>query len=57
MNSKREWKIFGAMAAIFGLAYYLPLANPEVIDAILEAAGYPADSPMPAPAEPAVGAM
>ena len=37
MNSKREWKIFGAMAAIFGLAYYLPLANPKVIDAILEA--------------------
>jgi uncharacterized membrane protein YraQ (UPF0718 family) len=37
VNSKREWKIFGAMAAIFGLAYYLPLANPKVIDAILEA--------------------
>ena len=37
MNSKREWKIFGAMAAVFGLAYYLPLANPKVIDAILEA--------------------
>jgi uncharacterized membrane protein YraQ (UPF0718 family) len=37
MNHAREWKIFSAMAAIFGLAYYLPLANPKVIDAIVEA--------------------
>jgi uncharacterized membrane protein YraQ (UPF0718 family) len=37
MKHKREWKIFGAMAAIFGLAYYLPLTNPKVVDAILEA--------------------
>ena len=37
MDSKREWKIFGAMAAVFGLAYFLPLANPRVIDAVLEA--------------------
>ena len=25
------------MAAVFGLAYYLPLANPRVTEAILEA--------------------
>jgi uncharacterized membrane protein YraQ (UPF0718 family) len=37
MNYKREWKIFGAMAAIFGLAYYLPLTDPKVTGAILEA--------------------
>jgi uncharacterized membrane protein YraQ (UPF0718 family) len=37
VNSKREWKILGAMAAVFGLAYYLPLANPRVTEAILEA--------------------
>jgi len=37
VGSKREWKVFGAMAAIFGLAYYLPLADPKVIDAIIEA--------------------
>ena len=37
MNHPREWKIFGSMAVIFGLAYYLPLANPRVVDAILEA--------------------
>jgi len=37
VNHPREWKIFGAMAVIFGLAYYLPLANPRVVDAILEA--------------------
>jgi uncharacterized membrane protein YraQ (UPF0718 family) len=37
MGTSREWKIFGAMAAIFGLAYYLPLANPKVTGAILEA--------------------
>jgi uncharacterized membrane protein YraQ (UPF0718 family) len=37
MSHEREWKIFGAMAAIFGVAYYLPLANPKVIEAILEA--------------------
>jgi uncharacterized membrane protein YraQ (UPF0718 family) len=37
VNHKREWKIFGAMAVVFGLAYYLPLGNPRVVDAILEA--------------------
>jgi uncharacterized membrane protein YraQ (UPF0718 family) len=37
MTTNREWKIFGAMAAVFGLAYYLPLANPKVVSAILEA--------------------
>jgi len=37
MTVTREWKIFGAMAAVFGLAYYLPLANPKVTGAILEA--------------------
>ncbi len=37
MADSREWKIFGAMAAVFGLAYYLPLANPKVVGAILEA--------------------
>ena len=37
MTINREWKIFGAMAAVFGLAYYLPLANPKVTGAILEA--------------------
>ena len=37
MSITREWKIFGAMAGIFGLAYYLPLANPRVTGAILEA--------------------
>jgi uncharacterized membrane protein YraQ (UPF0718 family) len=33
----REAKILSAMAAAFGLAYYLPLADPRVIDAILGA--------------------
>lgn len=37
MRNPREWKIFGAMAAVFGLAYYLPLANPKVVNAVLEA--------------------
>jgi uncharacterized membrane protein YraQ (UPF0718 family) len=37
MSSNREWKIFGAMAVVFGLAYYLPLTNPKVVNAILEA--------------------
>jgi hypothetical protein len=37
MNHKREWKIFGAMAAVFALAYYLPLADPQVTAAVLEA--------------------
>jgi len=37
MNNGREWKIFAAMAAVFGLAYYLPLADPRVVDAIVEA--------------------
>lgn len=33
----REWKIFAAFAAIFVTAYYLPLSNPKVQTAILEA--------------------
>jgi uncharacterized membrane protein YraQ (UPF0718 family) len=33
----REWKIFGAMAGVFALAYYLPLADAKVTGAILEA--------------------
>jgi len=37
MSINREWKIFGAMAGVFVLAYYLPLANPKVNSAILEA--------------------
>jgi hypothetical protein len=37
MRNPREWKIFGAMAAIFVLAYYLPLGNPKVVNAVLEA--------------------
>lgn len=37
MTDSREWKILGAMVAVFGLAYYLPLANPQVVNAILEA--------------------
>jgi uncharacterized membrane protein YraQ (UPF0718 family) len=37
MDRRHEWKIFGAMAAIFGLAYCLPLGNTEVTGAILEA--------------------
>ena len=37
MTGGREWKIFAAFAVIFGLAYYLPLADPRVTRAILEA--------------------
>ena len=37
MNYKREWKIFGAMAGVFVVAYYLPLADSKVTGAILEA--------------------
>jgi hypothetical protein len=37
MTINREWKIFGAMAGVFVVAYYLPLANPRVTGAILEA--------------------
>lgn len=37
MNPGREWKIFGAMASVFALAYYLPLSNVRVVEAILEA--------------------
>jgi len=37
MTNAREWKIFAAMVAVFGLAYYLPLANTKVIAAIVEA--------------------
>jgi len=33
----REWKIFGAFAAVFVTAYYLPLSDPRVQAAILEA--------------------
>jgi len=37
MKDSRQWKIFAAMLAVFGLAYYLPLANTKVVAAILEA--------------------
>ena len=37
MNHKREWTIFGAMASVFVVAYYLPLADSKVTGAILEA--------------------
>jgi len=33
----REWKILAAFVAVFGVAYYLPLANPGVNGAIIEA--------------------
>ncbi len=33
----REWKIFGAMAGVFVVAYTLPLSDPRVKDAIFEA--------------------
>lgn len=33
----KQWKIFAAFAAIFLLAYYLPLSDPEVRAAIIEA--------------------
>lgn len=34
---KREWKIFGAMLAVFLVAYFLPLSDPQVKAAIVEA--------------------
>ena len=37
VGSAREWKIGAAMVAVFGLAYYLPLADSAVAVAILEA--------------------
>ncbi|MEW6746526.1 MAG: permease [Planctomycetota bacterium] len=33
----REWKILGAFAAVFLVAYYLPLSSPKTSGAILEA--------------------
>ena len=33
----REWKILAAFVAVFAVAYYLPLANPGVNGAIIEA--------------------
>ena len=33
----REWKIFGAFTAVFVTAYFLPLSNPKIQAAILEA--------------------
>ena len=33
----KQWKIFGAFAAIFLIAYFLPLSEPRVKTAILEA--------------------
>ena len=37
MKDPRQWKIFAAMLVVFGLAYYLPLANTKIVAAILEA--------------------
>ena len=37
MANGREWKIFSAIAIVFALAYYLPLANAKVAGAIVEA--------------------
>jgi len=34
---KREWKIFAALAAVFVIAYFLPLGNPMIQAAIQEA--------------------
>ena len=34
---KREWKIFGAMVTVFAVAYFLPLSNPKVKEAWVEA--------------------
>ncbi|MBU4212800.1 MAG: permease [Kiritimatiellae bacterium] len=34
---KKEWKIFGWLAGIFLVAYFLPLGNPKVSNAIYEA--------------------
>jgi uncharacterized membrane protein YraQ (UPF0718 family) len=33
----KQWKIFAAFAGIFGVAYSLPLSNPKVTGAIIEA--------------------
>jgi uncharacterized membrane protein YraQ (UPF0718 family) len=33
----KEWKIFVAFAAVFGVAYYLPLSDPKISGAIVEA--------------------
>jgi len=33
----KQWKIIAAMVAVFGVAYFLPLANPKVTAAIIEA--------------------
>jgi len=37
MDSKKEWKIFAALATIFVVAYALPLGNPKIQEAIQEA--------------------
>src|SRR4030042_5976111 len=37
MDSKKEWKIFAALATIFVVAYALPLGSPKVQEAIQEA--------------------
>jgi uncharacterized membrane protein YraQ (UPF0718 family) len=37
MKDPKQWKIFAAMLVVFGLAYYLPLANTKVVAAIVEA--------------------
>ncbi len=34
---KREWKIFGGMLAVFLVAYFLPLSDPAVKGAVVEA--------------------
>ena len=33
----KQWKIFAVFAAVFLIAYYLPLSNPRITAAILEA--------------------
>jgi len=33
----KQWKIFAAMAAVFVVAYYLPLSNMKVEAALIEA--------------------
>jgi len=35
--ASKQWKIFGALLGIFLVAYYLPLGNPKVEAAVLEA--------------------
>jgi uncharacterized membrane protein YraQ (UPF0718 family) len=37
MKDPRQWKIFAAMLVVFGLAYWLPLADTKVVSAIVEA--------------------